>query len=201
MNDVDLRPRWLVIGGAAAVVLGALLPWATVSAGFLTATKAGTEGDGVITLVLALIVGGLAFVKWKAGWGRGVVITFLLLGLLISLIAVIDTIDVATTSSDSEFIEVDASVGIGLWLTLLASIAMVVGAIWSLRSVTTSGSPTAPAGWTPPPPPPGYPTAPPQHPGQQAAPPSAMPTSPPVQQSPPAPPPPPPGPSDGTGYF
>lgn len=185
--DDEVRWKWLLIGGTTAVAVGALLPWASVSAGFVTATKAGTDGDGVFTLLLSLVVGGLALAKWKAGLGRGVLITALVLGLLLLAVAVIDTVDVATTSEETELVKVEASVGIGLWLTLLGSIAMVIGAIWALRTSKQPDVALAPAAWGAPPDPAQYMPPPPPT-GGHPIPPSSPPAStPPPSSSPPRP--------------
>jgi hypothetical protein len=190
MSTDDARSKWLLLGGTAVVAVGSLLPWATVNAGFVTVSKAGTDGDGVITLLFALVVGALALAKWKAGLTRGIVITSLVLGLLILAIAAYDTVDIASAVEETEFIEVRASVGIGLWLTLLGSIAMVVGAIWELRSPTRSDTATDPAAWGAGPNTAGYQPAPPYA-AEQPMPPSSIPTSAPPPQPPPPPPPPP----------
>ena len=145
MDTGDARSKWLLLGGTAVVAVGSLLPWAIVSAGFMTVSKAGTDGDGVVTLLLALVVGGLALFSWKAGLSRRMVITSLVVGLIVLAIGVYDTVDVATTVNETEFVEVRASVGIGLWLTLLGSIAMVAGAIWELRSPERSDTSDLPA--------------------------------------------------------
>ena len=42
-----------IVGGVAAIVIGSLGPWATALGGIVT--KNGTDGDGVITLVFALV--------------------------------------------------------------------------------------------------------------------------------------------------
>lgn len=181
--ETDARSKWLLVAGTAVVAVAALLPWATVNAGFISVTKAGTDGDGIITLVLALVVGGLLLAKWKAGLSRAVVIVSLVLGAIVLAIGTYDVIDVASTVEENEFVEVRASVGIGLWLTVLGGIAMLAGAIWELRSPTPGIARPDAMTSAAPPSPPGYPTA-----QQGLAPPPAAPP-------PPTPPPPPPPPA------
>ncbi|HEY8547284.1 MAG TPA: DUF2510 domain-containing protein [Acidimicrobiales bacterium] len=126
----------LVAGGALVVALGALLPWVKVTAPFVgTITKAGTEGDGVLTLLGALIFGGLVVRGLMGRWSRGQVIGALVVASLVTLVAVIDTADVANRVGDlADDAAVDASVGIGLWLTLLGGIVAVAGTITALAS-------------------------------------------------------------------
>jgi hypothetical protein len=80
--------RWLISGGVAAVVVGALLPWAEVTAAFIgTVSKRGIEGDGVITLVLG-VGAGLAAWRSAQGTGRKGFITGVVLAALIVATAV-----------------------------------------------------------------------------------------------------------------
>ncbi|HEX6417232.1 MAG TPA: hypothetical protein VFZ77_02005 [Acidimicrobiales bacterium] len=151
MATDDTRSTWLLVVGTAVVAIGALLPWATVNAGLVSVSKAGTDGDGVITLLLALVVGGLVLAKWKAGLSRAVVIVSLVLGAIVLAVATYDAIDVASTVEESEFVEVRASVGIGLWLTLVGRIAMIAGAIWELRSPTPGAATRDARAWAAPP--------------------------------------------------
>jgi hypothetical protein len=183
MGTDDTRSKWLLVVGTAVVAVAALLPWATVNAGLVSVSKAGTDGDGVITLVLALVVGGLVLAKWKAGLSRPVVIVSLVLGAIVLAIATYDAIDVGSTVEENELVEVRASVGIGLWLTLLGGIAMIAGAIWELRSPTPGAATPDVTSWGAPPAHPGYPPA---QPG-----PAPPPPAPPPSRPPPPPPPPP----------
>jgi hypothetical protein len=53
---------WMLLGGAL-IIIGSMMPWATM--GFISIS--GTRGDGALTLVGGLIVLGLAFAPPKAG--------------------------------------------------------------------------------------------------------------------------------------
>jgi hypothetical protein len=86
------------------------LPWARVSAGIFCVTKHGTEGDGVITLVLGLI----------------------------SAIAAYDIIDVERLTDEDDLAQ--ATVGIGLYLVAMGGAASFVGAIAQLRASRRSTS-------------------------------------------------------------
>lgn len=105
------------------VAVGSALPWAKASFGGFSATKGGLSGDGVITLIVGLLalvffVVGLAVrARWPFAVG-------LVLSLIVTAVALIDTIDVAG----------DLTVGIGLWLCLAAGILGVVAGIGGLAS-------------------------------------------------------------------
>jgi hypothetical protein len=101
------------------VALGAVLPWASV----FGLTVNGLDGDGVITLLLA-IAGGVILAVTTGLFGTETAppkwsqITLIVLAALVALIAIIDLSGVAA---------------IGLYLTLFAGIAWVVGAVWQLN--------------------------------------------------------------------
>lgn len=106
------------------VVLGAFLPWVSV----FGISAIGVEGDGVMTLVLALA--GLAVLAISTGFlgsdrtsGRASHITLLVLAILVALIGLIDMNGVAA---------------IGLYLTLFAGVAWVAGAVWQFTLVKKS---------------------------------------------------------------
>jgi Protein of unknown function (DUF2510) len=129
--------RWVVFGGAAGVVLGSLLPWAKVTAPFIgTVTVSGTDGDGVLTLLGAVVAAGLAVLGFGARRSRGALIGTLVVGLLVAAVAVIDMVDVSDRIADAEGgdLPVQASIGIGLWVTLLGALAVVGGCVLALSS-------------------------------------------------------------------
>lgn len=126
--------RWdvasiLLLTGAAAVVVGAFLPWVTWG----SFSKAGTEGDGSITLVLAVATAALGtFGLMKAS--RKMTIGAIVAAALVVLIAVIDMVDVG---SEVVF-GVTFEIGIGLYMTLVGGIGALVGAALGLRSRPTA---------------------------------------------------------------
>jgi len=116
----------------AVVALSAFLPWASV----LGFTKSGIRGDGVITMLLA-VVGGLilalstGLVGRERAPGKKSMIALLVLAALVAVIAVADMNGVAA---------------IGLYLRLFAGIAWVVGAIWELNARRSGGTSVAAPG-------------------------------------------------------
>lgn len=121
----------LVLAGVMALI-GALLPWAQ----FGPFTKNGTEGDGAITLVLAILIaaGGL----WIAlGAPLGIPITGVVLSAIVGLVGAVDIADVNSSGLE---------VGSGLIVTLLAGIIGAAAGIWALvaRSAARSARPIGP---------------------------------------------------------
>lgn len=122
--------RWdagsiLLIVGSLGAFVGAFLPWATLG----VLSKAGTEGDGVITLVLAVLGGLLGF----AGISKrraGMLVGSLICAALITLVAIVDIADIGSVGDSSFGLEPD--VGSGLILTLVAGGLGIIGAILSL---------------------------------------------------------------------
>ena len=119
------------------MVIGAFLAWATVSLGSTSLSTAGTDGDGVITLVLGLAVaaGAIALLA-KIGPQRPPSAIAVVGSVIIVIITVIDVADVESVAGGGGL--VDVSVGVGLWLTLVGGIAAALGSIRAIMSVRHS---------------------------------------------------------------
>lgn len=102
-----MRGRYLVIGSALVVALAAFLPWAS----FLRFSKTGIDGDGKVTLILAIVGAVLAWRVW-GGW-----LAQLALAAVVVLIGLYDLNDAGNLAAS------------GLYLTFVAGIAWVVGAV------------------------------------------------------------------------
>lgn len=111
----------LTLIGAAGAILGAFLPWATITV-FVTISKNGIDGDGAITLVLGVVLAIVAVLE------KSPVLQVLAAG-LITAVALFDTVDVRASREDG----FGASVGIGLWMTLAAGVVALVGSIQQVR--------------------------------------------------------------------
>jgi hypothetical protein len=143
------RTRVLVLAGAALLALGSVLPWAKleVSSGAFSVsdTKNGLDGDGVLTLVLA-VVAFLIFLLVKhrkvTGWSVTVA------GFLAGAIAIYDIVDVKRAFDDLNIpsgINADATVGVGLWIAAIAAVALFAGGVLCLmqRDDATPAAPPA----------------------------------------------------------
>jgi hypothetical protein len=116
---------WGIAVAGALLVLGAFLPWITMS-GLGSASKSGIEGDGVITVLLGVgagVVGLRAAVSGRTNkWGY---IAVLASGLTAGVVAVIDFIDVQSRIEDiTSSSLVIGQVGVGLYLTGAAALAL-----------------------------------------------------------------------------
>jgi hypothetical protein len=128
---LPLSPARIVAGiGAALLIVGAFLPWAKVSAGFLNVEVTGVDADndGWVTLgcgVVALVV--LLVANPRV---RGVLAG--LAGGVAAWVGVSDLIDVRRGIDDlekaSSVIAAHASVGIGLWMTVVGAVVVVLAA-------------------------------------------------------------------------
>ena len=122
---------WLFIGSGLALIIGSMLPWATVQAGIISASINGTSGDGKITLVLGIplvVLGGFLLqrsiaMKWVIGGG-----VISLATLILSITKMIDLPNPGSVGSGDFKFAILVQIGMGLWLCLLASIVGVLAA-------------------------------------------------------------------------
>jgi hypothetical protein len=122
-----VKPVGPILGlvGGGLVLLGSFMPWATIASGFGSAGVAGTEGDGKITLFLALLLVILGVLSLTSG--RRLAVLQVLISVLAGIIAVIDLSNVSGRVADISSSFVHASVGTGLYLVLAGAIAAAVG--------------------------------------------------------------------------
>jgi tetratricopeptide (TPR) repeat protein len=123
------RGQILTLLGAIGLLAGAVLPWISFTSMFGTVSKAGYEGDGILTggiglplLLIALLV--------KGNPGH----SYSILGVIFALIAgVIAFWDLSNVSSRVAEINADmsflASVGPGLYITVIGAILAFVGGL------------------------------------------------------------------------
>ncbi len=122
-------PQRLSLASILVVVLAAFLPWVSL----FGISARGIEGDGQITLALA-VAGALVLVLTSSvrdaarvtpGWAK---ITLIVLAGLVALIGIVD---------------MNGAAAIGLYLTLLAGVTWLGGAVWDLVSGRASEGTTA----------------------------------------------------------
>ena len=129
---------WLLCAAGAALIsfIGSFMPWGKVSVPFYgTITAPGTDGDGIITMFLSLIIiGGIAaylFVEQLAQkWWRAIPV--IAIGAILLLISIIDWASIGSKAGDFDEDVVNVSVGAGLILILLASIAIIAFGVLAL---------------------------------------------------------------------
>lgn len=103
--------------GAAAIVIGSFLPWITVTSPLGSLSTAGTEGDGIITMVVGGLVGFLSILELTEG--RQTKRAVLVVSLVALAIGGFEYFTVQTRIEDAGTTElVRASIGIGIWAIL-----------------------------------------------------------------------------------
>ncbi|WP_229052883.1 hypothetical protein [Aeromicrobium sp. Leaf350] len=134
--------------GALLVLIGSVGTWASFG-GF---TKGGLEGDGVITLVLAVLIGGFAGGVFAPLSVARVMRWFVLpFGFLALLVAIIDVVDIS--SSGNEFASelgvssLGLTVGWGLWVVLIGAVTAVVAGL--LLTIAPMPRPLLATPWVP----------------------------------------------------
>lgn len=119
--------RTVALAACAAIVVGSIGPWVSTP----IIDKAGTDGDGLVTLLLA-VIGGLVILRSpKSRW----LLIPAIFGILIAGVAVYDLIEVMSNSEAELFGEpVDIiDPGWGLWLTTIASVPFLIASYWHYR--------------------------------------------------------------------
>lgn len=124
---------WLLLGVALAAVIGALLPWAELSVTQLPGVNArvnGTDGDGRTTLAIGIVIGlaaVLAFMARRLALWAGVM-AFVASALLI-VVAINNMADIHRIANEPRLLFLQVEIGSGLWLTLVAGIVGIAGAV------------------------------------------------------------------------
>ena len=142
-GTVNRTPAIMALVGGAALILGALLEWATVITDVGTLSISGTDADGEVMLFCGVVIVVLAVLDLAlpGPWwwiGVGVLGAFALIAGLIDYFNVTEGIQEAEGG--------DVSISAGLYVVLLGAALALAGALIrerSVRSVTADGpSPT-----------------------------------------------------------
>ena len=136
--------------GGALMALGSFMPWASIQSGLGSVSLAGTDGDGVFSLGGGIIVALLGLVHVDRPAAKAVRGLILVGGVVGLWIAVVDGSGL-NERLDSFVTNVRASLGAGLYLLGIGSIAAMVGAV-KMHSGLEVASPTprasaGPADW------------------------------------------------------
>ena len=138
--DISRLSQGLKIAGAAAIVLliALFLPWYTIDGGFVSADLSLFNASGFLAfLVLLAVIAVLGIVAATAAGSLPslpvapavIVAGAAILALLIVVIRVLVVPDAGTGAFDR---------GIGLWIGLIAAIAMTVGGVMAMSESGTS---------------------------------------------------------------
>jgi hypothetical protein len=130
-------PQWLLLGGGALTLLGAFLPWSSVSVGLgrqaQTITTSGLQSSfgkamavfGVVALALALAsLLGLRMPRGLVARERGLYVFLGGEGLLLTVLYLLDGSRVLSTGEFSS-----ASAGVGLYLSIIGAGCTVLGGV------------------------------------------------------------------------
>ncbi|MEV1009437.1 hypothetical protein [Streptomyces sp. NPDC049881] len=135
------------LAGAALILIGSLLAWSTVSApegvDGSSESSGGTNGDGLWTLIAALVIGALlvaALVRKNATLALASVVPSLI-ALVVVVLNIFDAErtaradlsgeDLSSEDLDMFFELVDVSVGVGVWIALVGSLVAVGAAAYA----------------------------------------------------------------------
>lgn len=131
---MDRLRQYAILGivGGGLISLGSVLPWASISSGLGSVSVAGTEGDGVASLIGGLVVALASFVAY--GGNRGMFATVAALGAAGVLFMGFELSNVleAVEGAGSDFAR--ASVGIGLWIGLAGALIATAGGVAGYRA-------------------------------------------------------------------
>ena len=155
-----IQPLHLALGGGALVILGAFLPWASVSINFAGESSShstnGMDGDGKITLVLGLCAVGLTVLKNPAKTKLFALIALIAAGLA-ALIGLYDASQIGGNSDARAMMEaagdaIKVSLGMGIYLTIIGGAAASVGSLMRWKSAPAPQSAAQPPAMPPAPP-------------------------------------------------
>ena len=120
------KNRLFIIISAAVAILSSFLPWASLNAGaFGSYSVNGLNGDGWFILILAVVALVLTCLSdVKASLPKGLAIGVIVSGAIATVVALIDVFGVNKYTAN--FNGYGVSIGFGLILALIASIAIVV---------------------------------------------------------------------------
>ena len=120
------KNRLFIIISAAVAILSSFLPWASLNAGaFGSYSWNGLRGDGWLVIIFAVVAIVLACLNdVKSSLPKGFAIGVIVAGALSTIVTLIDVFGVNKYAVD--FNGYGVSIGFGLILALIASIAIVV---------------------------------------------------------------------------
>jgi hypothetical protein len=125
--------------GAAAAGLGAvgsLLPWVTARSVFGEMSVAGTDGDGMITLVTSAVAAVLFYIG-RSGTTKSGLVPAVGSSAIGAAVALWNYSNVSDAVADTDG-AVDASVGAGLYLTIAGSVVAIIAGVVAIQASTTT---------------------------------------------------------------
>ena len=132
---------WAGVAAAVFAAIGSVGTWVKVSVDLLgqstSQTAGGLDGDGVLTLILAIIAGALLG-GWFATRNKALAIGAAVASGLGFLLAFYHAVDPSTTEDIPEIPGLDISAGWGVWLATLSFLVLIaVSVLMALRKEST----------------------------------------------------------------
>jgi len=124
--------------GAVAAIIGAFMPWDSATVQGLTISESAWDGNAGKTIVVASLIGLALAVAWLLGRKlpvslRAAEIVIIVAGAIVLLVVAANWSDVNdAVNAVNKMVPGAASLGIGIWLTILGGVAMVVGGVLGL---------------------------------------------------------------------
>jgi hypothetical protein len=140
MDSSDIKPSTIMLmGGGAVLLLGTFLDWVSVGSGSFSIGANAWDTDffgllGIVAALIGLVIGGGVAARQFGNVNLPSLpfgFTHAQAHIVLSLFALIITIGFV----------VRGDVGIGLWLSTLAAIAMMVGAVMEAGSDSDAATP------------------------------------------------------------
>jgi hypothetical protein len=137
------QPRelsWLLLAGACLAVLSAFLPWLTVTAGPLSSSQNGINGgstDGWVGIIGGIVIGvwELIHLSKQVTPNRLTAVIQAVVAILIGEIAVSDLHELSNRADAMNMGQGrSGTVGIGIYLMVVATALLVIGVIWRFIS-------------------------------------------------------------------
>lgn len=116
-----MKPKLVAALGGALLVVGSLLPWVTLSVGLMSRSLNGTDGDGIITLIVGALIT-LAGLGGSEKPGARASSIAAILGVLSFLFIGYKILALSSTVYEESSTLLSASLGIGLWVCALGSV-------------------------------------------------------------------------------
>ena len=125
---------------ASVTLIGSMLPWATVSIPFLGQTSlAGTDGDGILTLIVATIALLVLTVSFLGNRNlKHIALISLLCGIVITFIDLTTMATLENAFADDPDLRGLASAGIGLYMTIIGGLALAASAGFGVFMLKTA---------------------------------------------------------------
>lgn len=140
-----MKPKYIALAGGIAMIIGSVLPWATVNTFLGSLSINGTDGDGILSLACGIAVVLAALVAKERAGANGSILAALF-GIGGGFFAVNAMINVGGAIRGEDFGGLaSASIGIGVYVVIVGVILAIVGGLMrNPATATLMTPPTSP---------------------------------------------------------